>query len=174
MKKIAESKAKKEEDELKKRREEFEAKHREAEENKKRLIEEKKREEYEKQKAKELRLHQQANTISSDHMTSNLNKFTNLATPQHHHVKPHTVISSASQASNAYSKTNQIKHQHNSNNQNNGYTHLIKPSQTSNHENNATKNPYENLSTFKSAQQFQQTTKVRYFYCFTFKLINIH
>jgi hypothetical protein len=49
MKKIIESKAKRQEDELK-RREEIEAKSKEVEENKKRLAEERKREEYEKQK----------------------------------------------------------------------------------------------------------------------------
>ena len=50
--KIIESKAKRQEDELK-RREEIEAKHREIEENKKRLAEEKKREEQERIKQKE-------------------------------------------------------------------------------------------------------------------------
>jgi hypothetical protein len=175
MKKIAELKAKKEEEELKKK-EEIQAKLREVEEHKKRILEEKKREEYEKQKAREQRIHQQPNTTSSDHMTSNVNKFTNLATPQH--PKPHTAIhTSASQTSNPYSKTNLMKqqqqqqqqqnhhHQQNnhSNNQNSGYTHLIKPSQTNNNENNTNKNLYENLSTFKSAQQFQQANKVCFF-----------
>jgi microcompartment protein CcmL/EutN len=158
MKKIAESKEKEEEG-LKKKREEFEAK----------------------KKAKDLRLHQQANTISSAHMKSNANKYTYIATPQHHHVKPHTVISSASQASNAYSKTNQIKH----------HTHLIKPTHTvissasqasndskinqikhhtdmikptqNNHddENNPTKNPYENFSTLKLAPKFQKLAPLK-------------
>jgi hypothetical protein len=156
--KIAESKAKLQEEEQKKK---DELKLREAEEIRKKQQEEKRREEYEKQKVKE-RLAQLQKTAS--HTATQESKFANLATPSQH-SKAHHVVSSTSQASHNYSNTNHmktnLKPNINTPSTSAAYTQLIKPIHghvNANAPNNACENGlYENLSTFKSAQQFHGT-----------------